>query len=419
MGFVGLGIDMGVLRYEKRLQQTAADAGALAGASNLASTSGGVVAGAQAASATNGFADNSGGATCTANPGAIGCISVTVNNPPANGPHAGDAKYVEVLVAAVHPTYFMNILKIPSESITARAVATNVSGGGGTNGPGCLYTLGPPSSSIEGVNINGSAILNAPSCGIVDNGNFNTKGNKLIVNADTFGMSGDWNKSGPGGTVTCSPSASACPATNMPAAGDPLAAMPAPAQPANSSSCPATGTCNVTTSGNMTLQPGSFNSITVGKNSNVTFAPGIYYISGSGGLTADGTSSLTGTGVMFYFTGSATINMTGTPPVNLSAPTSGEYSGILMYQDPNDTNVGPHPNGPNMGGNSGSSFNGVLYFPKDQVTFFGNNTSISVGMLVSDSIALSGNPTINLTGPGGNGGPGFNVSYITNAILVE
>src|SRR6516164_3968761 len=43
LGFTGLAVDMGVLRYEKRLQQTAADAAAIAGASNL--PFGGVVSG--------------------------------------------------------------------------------------------------------------------------------------------------------------------------------------------------------------------------------------------------------------------------------------------------------------------------------------------------------------------------------------
>jgi len=33
MGFAGLAIDMGVMRHDKRLQQTAADAAAIAGAS--------------------------------------------------------------------------------------------------------------------------------------------------------------------------------------------------------------------------------------------------------------------------------------------------------------------------------------------------------------------------------------------------
>ena len=32
LGFAGLGIDIGYMRYEKRLQQTAADAAAIAGA---------------------------------------------------------------------------------------------------------------------------------------------------------------------------------------------------------------------------------------------------------------------------------------------------------------------------------------------------------------------------------------------------
>src|SRR6185437_13319526 len=103
-----------------------------------------------------------------------------INNPPASGPHAGDAKYVEALVTDVHPTYFMKVLGTNKESVTARAVATD---------------------TIEGVNINGSAILNATTCGIVDNGNFNTQGSKLIVNAGTFGESGDTNASGNGGTV--------------------------------------------------------------------------------------------------------------------------------------------------------------------------------------------------------------------------
>ena len=56
MGFAGLAVDMGVLRYQRRLQQSAADAAAIAGANNLSfPASGGVVAGAQDASARNGF----------------------------------------------------------------------------------------------------------------------------------------------------------------------------------------------------------------------------------------------------------------------------------------------------------------------------------------------------------------------------
>src|ERR1051325_8380390 len=54
-GFAGLAIDMGALRYQKRVQQTAADSAAIAGASNLTYT--GYQTAAQAAAAQNGFTD--------------------------------------------------------------------------------------------------------------------------------------------------------------------------------------------------------------------------------------------------------------------------------------------------------------------------------------------------------------------------
>ncbi|HEV2616975.1 MAG TPA: pilus assembly protein TadG-related protein [Candidatus Acidoferrales bacterium] len=414
MGFAGLAIDMGVMRYEKRLQQTAADAAAIAGANNL--PYGGVTVGAQDAAATDGFADT--GASCSTgcpNPGSVGYVTVTVNNPPLSGPHATKAGYVEVLVTDIHPTYFMRVLGVNTQAITARAVATDISGG---TGSGCLYTLGPPNSSIEGVSINGSAILNATTCGIVDNGDFNTKGNKLIVNADTFGIAGGPNQSGPGGTVTCT-APGPCPALNMPAATDPLAGTPSPCT--QGYSCTGGTALSVPSSGG-TIDPGTYSSITI-TGGTVTFNPGVYVITGSpggGGCPSDclvipGNSTISGSGVMFYFTNDATIDMTGTPTINLSPPTSGTYAGMLMYQDPADTS-NTAPNGPRLGGDTGSSFTGALYFPSDNLTFFGNNTSFSVGMVVTDSFSLSGNPTVNLTGDVGLG-PG--VGLVKNAVLVE
>jgi hypothetical protein len=389
LGFGGLAIDMGALRYEKRLQQTAADAAAVAGASNL--THGGVTSGAQNASAANGFTDG------------VNSVTVTINNPPASGPHSGNGNYVEALVVAVQPTYFMRIFGINSETITARAVATNVSGGANS---GCLYTLGPPSSSIEGVSINGSAILNAPTCGIVDNGNYNTKGNKLIVNASTFGVSGSANVSGPGGTVTCTSGTSSCPTYGAPASSDPLSYLTPPAVQS-----PSFG--NVTTSGTETLQPGTYSSITIGKNSTVTMSPGIYYVDGPGGVTFNGAGTVVGIGVTMYFTNGATINATGggnNLDIQLSPPASGPYAGVLFYQDPNDTAA------PSLGGDNNSYFSGILYFPKVQLTFFGNNVSYATGIVVADAIALSGNPTVNLQGTAGLP-PG--VTIVSSATLVE
>jgi Putative Flp pilus-assembly TadE/G-like len=395
MGFAGLAIDMGALRYQKRLQQTAADAAALAGASNH--DFGGVATGARNAAAANGFADTSGAGGC---PGAIGCITVTAT-PPASGAHVGNGNYVEALVTAVQPTYFMKVLGINSETITARAVATNLSGRANN---GCLYTLG--SAGIEGINISQSATLNAPACGIVDNGSFNTSGNVI---AATFGTSGNNNKGG----ATCTVPSSPCPTPNTPVSADPLSYLKPPAQPGLSFG-------NVITKANqtLTLQPGTYTSITIGntaKNSiaTVIFNSGIYYINGAGGLRFNGAATVRGTGVMFYFTNGATIDATGGGnkiDMQLSAATSGPYAGILFYQDPNDTSA------PQLGGDNRSFFQGALYFPESQLTFFGNNVSYSVGVVVADALGLSGSPTVNLLGAAGLP-PG--VSVIKNAVLVE
>jgi Flp pilus assembly protein TadG len=419
IGFAGLGVDMGVLRYQKRLQQTAADAGAIAGASNLDSATLGVSPGAVAAAASNSF---SAGTTdsqvcptsvpaCTACPAgtalsAVGSVDVTVNNPPCFGPHLGDKNYVEVYVTEVQPTYFIKAVGVPSETITARAVATNVSGGGPNSG--CLFTLGPPSSSIEGVNINGSATLNATTCGIDDNGNFNTKGNALTVNSGTFGISGDWDKSGPGGTVTCGPTQPNCPATGVPAATVPpfLAQLTPPCNPCTVGTDPTP----VTQNGITTFSPGTYGSFPKITGGNIVFSPGVYIISG-GSISITGNPTITGNGVTFYFTNNASLSNTGTGVTNFTAPgPSGEYPGILFYQDPLDTN------GPTLGGNSGTTYDGVLYFPTSNVTFFGHNNSIDTDMVIADAITLSGNPTVNLQGAAGLPA---GVTFLTHAVLVE
>jgi hypothetical protein len=399
-GFAGLGIDMGMLRFQKRLQQTSADSAAIAGASNFAYT--GYALAAQNAATAAGFTDSDGGAGCVG--GAIGCISVKVSNPPTTGPHsaAPAGTYVEVLVTEVHPTFFMRILGVDRELLTARAVATNL--GGGTNS-GCMYSLGKAPAELH---IQGSVDVEAANCGIVDNGNFSVTGNPTM-RAASIAVVGTADT---GTNVTCTQTTT-CPTPGVPVSGDPLAYLTAPAQPAASASCPGAGLCNVTTSGTQTLQPGTYNSITIGSNSTVTMNPGIYYINGSAGVTFNGGGSVTGSGMMFYFTNGATINTTGGGnklDLALTPPTSGPYAGILMYQDPSDTN------GPSLGGDDHSSLGGALYFPSAQVEFFGNAHSNVAGLLVAKSIDLQGNPTLVLQGAAGLP-PG--VTVIKNAILVE
>jgi hypothetical protein len=396
IGFLGFGIDLGALRYEKRLQQTAADAAAIAGASNLAAEgvdSLGVISAAQAAASGNGFADSGTGAVSDCGSGAkVGTICVQLNDPPQSGPHGCgggtcDSNYVEVLVAAVHPTYFMRIFGVTQETVTARAVATNAAGG--TNS-GCLYTL---ESSGNGIRLNGSDVIAANGCRIVDNSNLAVGGGS--ISATSIGVGGEC---GFGGCSGANPT----PVTGIPAAGDPLAYLATP--PANGTPQPAT------VSGN--AQPGYYGS---GLNitGDTTFRPGVYYISGN--LTFTNPGTVTGNGVMFYIAG-GTVNWGNAGNLTtLSAPSSsdsstGAVAGVLFWQDKSDSNPAI------INGNSSSSLEGVMYFPGARLNVDINNTAAPYTMIVADSLRMSGNNQLNLSADTSSlvGG-----SPIKNAVLVE
>src|SRR5580704_16649247 len=99
LGFLALATDVGILLNDKRVIQSAADCAAVAGAMELdyaiadgyATKNAGAQAAAKAAATTNGFTNG-------------GNTTVTVNNGPSAGPHAGSAAYVEVIIQQNEPT---------------------------------------------------------------------------------------------------------------------------------------------------------------------------------------------------------------------------------------------------------------------------------------------------------------------------
>src|ERR1700761_8462203 len=121
LGFVGFATDVGVLLHAKRNLQIAADAAALAGANEITIDSTQIVAAGKAASSTNGVTDGVNGAV------------VTVTNGPLYGPNKGTKGYIEAIVTAPQPTFFMGLFRFTSSMpVAARAVAFN----GATNGSG-------------------------------------------------------------------------------------------------------------------------------------------------------------------------------------------------------------------------------------------------------------------------------------------
>ena len=99
----GLAVDVGYLRYQRRLQQTAADSAALAGAA-AAGTGGNVSQSALDDSKLNGFEDG------VVLPGSVQAVRVQVTGPTT---FLGKPNAVQVQVFADHPNFFMRIFGPP------------------------------------------------------------------------------------------------------------------------------------------------------------------------------------------------------------------------------------------------------------------------------------------------------------------
>jgi hypothetical protein len=397
VGVVGLAIDMGYMRYEKRRLQSAADSAAIAGASELQYYPSGdlrITTAAQNDSKANGFEDSVNG------------VTVTSNNPPVDAPFSSAANasnYVEVRVQQNAPTFFMRIFGINSVSLSASAVAHLGSS------PGCIYALDP-----IGLGIAVNANVNAPNCGVVDNALLSIGGG--CINAASIAL--------------VQPFGGGC-ATPLPIvvvqASDPLAYLQAPAvgggclpdpninQPAAAPTVlvplapPGTPYCSIT------VQPTNAAA--------VQFQPGLYVLTNAPGLLIQGTGSVTGTGVTFYTTNTAQVQFTTTGNINLSAPLNGATGGIpgvLFYQDRLDPGAaciggaGPLciPTGSNM------SLTGTLYFPLALLRLGANQPS-AYTILVAQSIQFQG--TFNLGDPttGNDYSSLVNGSPIKAAVLVQ
>jgi hypothetical protein len=367
LAFLGLAIDVGYQQYVKVRMQTAADAAALGGALELrAGGTGNLLASARADAASNGFTDGQ------------NSVTITVNNPPATGYSTSDGTAVEVLISQTVPTSFMAVLGFTSGTVKARAVARV--GRGSTT---CFYLLDSKMSNAlsvtNGVNV-------SSSCGImVDSSSTTalTASGGASLTAPYIGVTGKSSVSN-GATVSPAPTQGVSPAA------DPLSYL----------TPPAVGACtynHYTIGGGatVTLNPGTYCSgLTISNGATVTFTSGTYIMKG-GGLTFSGGARVTGDGVMFYNTYAAGypfapfIFDNGTFET-LTAPTTGPYAGILLYQDPTVVSAAA---GSFAGGNK-ATLTGALYFPNAALSF-SNGVGAAYTIIVADSISFVGGVRLN------------------------
>ena len=140
-------------------------------------------------------------------------------------------------------------------------------------------------------------------------------------------------------------------------------------------------------------------------NNTYNFQPGTYILVGGGLTTQDSNSSITGSGVTFYNTFGDTnkgtysyspVNINANSVVNLSAPTSGTYTGILFFDDRSAPTDNKCTYCDNYGGGSTAVYQGTIYNKNNGITMYGNSAvSAAYTMVVADTLNLIGTSGFN------------------------
>lgn len=415
VGFAGMAVDTGYLQWNKRRIQMAADAAAMGALREIekSADSTSIIAAGKNDSAMNGFADG------------VANTQVFIHNPPISGAYAGSGHphAVQAIVRRNVPTIFMRIFGQNSVMIAADGVAetTEVLGNIG----GCIFALNKTMKS--GLNINGTSLDLNLNCSIVvesTHGEAFTMGGGPILKMGheaKVGVVGGWSLLGQSQIVDVShsPWIQRAP-VHIQDPGDPFANMATPsvANVGNTTIRVASGGVAYSKTnkpvGNK-IWPGVYcGGISIGDTGeengekvNYQFQPGVYVLAGGGFKVTSGDAHARGTGVTFYNTGTGGTNygawgcpnsgydpigLAGQGELALSAPTSGNFVGMLFFGD--RTLGSGAGKAEQIVGGSDTRFNGALYFKKGNLKFAGSSSATGYLVLVADNISINGTSTI-------------------------
>jgi Flp pilus assembly protein TadG len=457
IAFLGLAVDVGHLRYAKRQLQVAADAAALAAGMEIRVCGGGascpyMQTAAQSALTENGFSTSNVTFGCNSSSG-VG-LTMEINDPPcaiATDPNKTNTASVEVLVSQQQPMYFAKILGIQNVLISARAEAIR-----NPTAP-CIYAL---DQTGDGAINTGLLALGVNSkCGIVDESNSKqalTCGIGLLLSAPKISVKG-----GTAGLL-CGSTPPAITGVPRPVPNDPLGYLVPP--PNANDPCPSntdlyartfTGSSfqvNISAlGGTYVLHPGVYCggiSISAGLLTNVTFTPGTYVLKQGpgmllnilgipilGGVQTGGfqvtlglLSTINAKGVTFYnetptstlpslpslnITAPSTLGLAG---FSMTAPTTGEYAGILFFQQHGNTIPGGFILGLLQNTNN---FEGAIYMPDASLDYGVSALSASYNILVAKDISFGLVSVLSAFGNNYSNLPGGSPLNGDDAVLVQ
>lgn len=378
VGGAGLATDTVQWTLWKRQLQRMADSGAISGAYALA-------AGSDSSAAVNSEIARYSYITST--------VTKTIETPPTAGPYAGNAKAVRVILSTSRTLPFSNMFMATTPVIQAEATGAAVS-----FGQYCVISL--ETTTATGVTFwgNSSSTL---GCGVATN----SQGSSAVA-------------AGGSSYVVASPISAVgnVPASNNYATGttlqpysiaqaDPYASVPMTSVPSGCNQSLDIGsnkTKSVNTNGNPATQ--CYTSMNIKGTANLQ--NGIYIING-GSFNIGAQATVNCDECVFLLTSDgsvgstiATASINGGATLNIGAPRSGTYKGILFYQDRNaitgTTNT--------ISGNSSSFLRGAIYFPKQYVDYTGNSgMSTDCIQIVARQVTFTGSNQISNTCPTADG----------------
>lgn len=366
LGGMSLAVEAGLWFASKRDLQTAADAGALSGAWELQGSGG------RASVAAIASGDAKRNAQSDERP-----FSVNVYSPPASGSYAGNDRAVEVRVARDEPLLLARLF-IDSMQVSARAVAV-------TGAPGDYCVVALDKAAADTAEFIGNASINLVNCGVAansDNEQALLVSGSATLSAEFIETVGGYAQSGAGRLLVDTRITGSTPIS------DPFRTLP----------IPPLGPCSGTNSykDTVTIGPQTWcGGVTFNAQADVTLLPGVYLVNG-GEFRVNAGAHLHGSGVTIILTGTAgniaTARINGGADVELSAPTSGTYSGVLFYQDRLAASGGTNY----FNGGAEMNLTGVVYFPSQEVRFAGGGSQEAQGCtrLFARSVTFTGNSTL-------------------------
>jgi Flp pilus assembly protein TadG len=334
-GVLGFVTDIGYAYFRKQAAQTAAEAAILAGTSYAAangavcgisgvvcqstattcsniSGTGSLVVACQYA-AQNGYTDGTHNITVS--------LSSGTGSPPGSSGVTTSAYWIQATVTENLPQFFSAVFG--NKTLQVNTAATAVASAGPAQGS--IYVLGSGSGTVT---TDGTLALGSASAIFV---NSSSSSAVQLSNNDSIAVSGgqclhvvgNCQKSG---HATITPT----PITGDSVHPDPYTKM----QPPTDNGCDHWDDIDHN-SGSHTLNPGTYcGHISITGSASLTLNPGTYVLRDDFDINTTG--SCTGSGVTVYQK-SGSCNVTkGT--VTLSPPTSGQYQGVCIYQDRNNTN---------------------------------------------------------------------------------